>query len=320
MAHHNRHLLQLTHYHLPCSPTSALLRHAPRWKGAPSSPLVYCTRKEILTPSKVRGRRETHWKWEIGIKANHGIWSNGKNTVSRYKPKLQSWLFTNLCQLCDTNKKVLFESSTFLIKGSDNNEILFYGNRKNNVYVITTNELDDSKVACFSVIDDQTNLWHKRDSHLHLMILKHLSPHQLMKGLSKISSFNDPSPCRPCLQAKQTHVFDKVKNQMSASRCLELSCMDLIGPMQTKSPSKKKYIFVIVDDYSRYTWIIFFTHKSDTLEAFTRLGKRITDEKNAPIMAIKSDRGGEFLNDGIIVIRKRSNTNFLHQGSLNKMD
>lgn len=90
--------------------------------------------------------------------------------------------------------------------------------------------------------------------------------------------------------------------------------------MQTKSPSKKKYIFVIVDDYSRYTWIIFFTHKSDTLEAFTRLGKRITDEKNAPIMAIKSDRGGEFLNEGIIVIRKRSNTNFLHQGSLNKMD
>lgn len=83
--------------------------------------------------------------------------------------------------------------------------------------------------------------------------------------------------------------------------------------MQTKSLSKKKYIFVIVDDYSRYTWVIFFTHKSDTLEAFMRLGKRITDEKNAPIMGIKSDRGGEFLNEGIIAIRKRSNTNFLHK-------
>lgn len=127
-----------------------------------------------------------------------------------------------LCQLCDANKKVFFESSTCLIKDSDTNEILFYGNRKNNVYVITTNELDDSKVACLSVIDDQTNLWHKRASHLHLKILKHLSPHQLMKGLSKISSFNDPSPCRPCQQEKKTHVSDKVKSQMSASRCLEL--------------------------------------------------------------------------------------------------
>lgn len=65
----------------------------------------------------------------------------------------------------------------------------------------------------------------------------------------------------------QTYVSHKLKNQVSTSKCLELLHMNLVGHMQTRSLSVKN-IFVIVDDYSIYTWVIFLSHKSDAFEAF----------------------------------------------------
>jgi hypothetical protein len=37
--------------------------------------------------------------------------------------------------------------------------------------------------------------------------------------------------------------------------------MDLFGPPSHASLGGKKYCLVIVDDYSRYTWVYFFKHK-----------------------------------------------------------
>lgn len=67
----------------------------------------------------------------------------------------------------DANKKVLFESFICIMKDGDINEVLFCENRRNNVYFVTTNNFDDSNVACLSAIDDQTNLWHRRAGYLH---------------------------------------------------------------------------------------------------------------------------------------------------------
>lgn len=67
--------------------------------------------------------------------------------------------------------------------------------------------------------------------------------------------------------------------------------------METTNLSGKKYIFVIVDDYSKYTYVPFLTHKSDVFETFKIFAKKITIKKIIPIMAIKSDRSGEFINE-----------------------
>lgn len=61
----------------------------------------------------------------------------------------------------------------------------------------------------------------------------------------------------------------------------------------------KNYIFVILVKYSRYTWVFFLTYKNEAFETFNRLWKRITIEKNALIMAIKSDRGREFIYEAL---------------------
>ena len=72
--------------------------------------------------------------------------------------------------------------------------------------------------------------------------------------------------------------------------------MDLIGPSRIRSHGGNYYVFVIVDDYSRYTWTIFLTHKSDTFQNFVKLAKQIQNQKGSTIVSLRSDHGGEFDN------------------------
>jgi IS30 family transposase len=72
--------------------------------------------------------------------------------------------------------------------------------------------------------------------------------------------------------------------------------MDLLVPTRTSSLSGKKYILVIVDDYSRYTWALLLREKSDAFEAVQHLFKKIQIEQNCPIMRTCSDHGREFEN------------------------
>lgn len=53
---------------------------------------------------------------------------------------------------------------------------------------------------------------------------------------------------------------------------------------------------MIVDDYSRYTWIFFLTLKSETLKAFKKFSKVIQNEKYLKIKVLRSDHGSEFQN------------------------
>ncbi|EOY17399.1 Uncharacterized protein TCM_036561 [Theobroma cacao] len=52
--------------------------------------------------------------------------------------------------------------------------------------------------------------------------------------------------------------------------------------------------FVIVDDYSRYTWVYFLAHKNDALPTFVNHCKKVQNEKGLVIVSIRSDHGGEF--------------------------
>jgi hypothetical protein len=47
------------------------------------------------------------------------------------------------------------------------------------------------------------------------------------------------------------------KNVMTTSRPLELLHMDLFGPIAYLSIGGSKYGLVIVDDFSRFTWVFF---------------------------------------------------------------
>ena len=75
--------------------------------------------------------------------------------------------------------------------------------------------------------------------------------------------------------------------------------MDLMGPMQVESVAGKRYIFVCVDDFSKYTWVDFLREMSDTFDAFKKLIVKLKTDKGwniSKIIRIRSDHGKEFKN------------------------
>lgn len=51
--------------------------------------------------------------------------------------------------------------------------------------------------------------------------------------------------------------------------------MDLVGPTKKESRGGRKYFLVIVDDYSRFTWVAFLREKPDAYAKFKKIVKRI---------------------------------------------
>ena len=70
--------------------------------------------------------------------------------------------------------------------------------------------------------------------------------------------------------------------------------MDLCGPIPIQSLGHNKYIFVIVDDYSRFTLVSFLKEKNEAFKEFSKLCKQLQVQTNSQIISIRSDHGREF--------------------------
>jgi transposase InsO family protein len=86
---------------------------------------------------------------------------------------------------------------------------------------------------------------------------------------------------------------------MTTDRPLELLHMDLFGPIAYISIDGSKYCLVIVDDYSRFTWVFFLQEKSQTQETLKGFLRRAQNEFGLRIKKIRSDNGTEFKNSQI---------------------
>ena len=69
-----------------------------------------------------------------------------------------------------------------------------------------------------------------------------------------------------------------------------------MGPIRIESLGGKRYIMVVVDDFTRYTWVILLRSKSDAPEHIETLCTRLQNDKGLKIDQIQSDRGKEFKN------------------------
>jgi hypothetical protein len=86
---------------------------------------------------------------------------------------------------------------------------------------------------------------------------------------------------------------------MTTDRPLDLLHMDLFGPIVYISIGGSKYCLVIVDDYSRFTWVFFLQDKSQTQETLKGFFRRAQNEFRLRIKKIRSDNGTEFKNSQI---------------------
>ncbi|GKF28136.1 retrovirus-related pol polyprotein from transposon TNT 1-94 [Tanacetum coccineum] len=95
-------------------------------------------------------------------------------------------------------------------------------------------------------------LWHRHLSHLKFGAINHLARHGLVRGLLKLK-FEKDHLCSACALGKSSKKPHKPKSEDTNQEKLYLLYMYLCGPMRVASVNGKKYILVIVDDYSRFT-------------------------------------------------------------------
>jgi hypothetical protein len=99
-------------------------------------------------------------------------------------------------------------------------------------------------------------LWHRRLAHVGMKNLHKLLKREHILGLTNVH-FEKDRVCNACQAGKQVGVHHPHKNIMTTDRPLELLHMDLFGPIAYISIGGSKYCRVIVDDYSRFTWVFF---------------------------------------------------------------
>jgi transposase InsO family protein len=108
--------------------------------------------------------------------------------------------------------------------------------------------------------------------------------------------FERDRPCGACQAEKQVGAPHHAKNIMITRRPLEMLHMDLFGPIAYISIGGNKYGLVIVDDYSRFTWVFFLHDKSETQAVLKKFLKRAQNEFDGKIKKIRSDNDTEFKN------------------------
>ncbi|GKE14482.1 retrovirus-related pol polyprotein from transposon TNT 1-94 [Tanacetum coccineum] len=102
-------------------------------------------------------------------------------------------------------------------------------------------------------------LWHRRLSHLNIGTINQFTSKDLVDRLPKFKYDKDHLRSA-CEQGKSKKASFPPKLVPSTESKLELLHMDLCRPMRVESINGKKYILVIVDDYSRYTWNRLIVH------------------------------------------------------------
>ncbi|GJW95876.1 retrovirus-related pol polyprotein from transposon TNT 1-94 [Tanacetum coccineum] len=86
------------------------------------------------------------------------------------------------------------------------------------------------------------------------------------------------------------------KPKPSTNEKLQMLHMDLGGPMRVESINKKRYILIIVDDYSCFTWVKFLRKKDEAPKNIIKFLKQAQVSLNAIVRYLRTDNGAEFLN------------------------
>ncbi|GJS89286.1 putative ribonuclease H-like domain-containing protein [Tanacetum coccineum] len=199
-------------------------------------------------------------------------------------------------QFCDSDLEVAFRKHTCFVRDIKGTDIL-KGSRGTNLYTISIDEMMKSSPICLlsKASKSKSWLWHRRLNHLNFGTINDLARKDLVRGLPRLK-FEKDHLCSACQLGKSKKFSHRPKSENTNMEVLHTLHMDLCGPMRVQSIKGKKYILVIVDDYSRFTWVKFLRSKDETPEFVINFLKQIQLGLNKTVRFIRTDNGTEFVN------------------------
>nr|GFB55790.1 hypothetical protein [Tanacetum cinerariifolium] len=134
-----------------------------------------------------------------------------------------------------------------------------------------------------------------RLNHLNFDTINDLARKDLVRGLPRLIFENDHL-CSACQLGKSKKHTHKPKAENTNLEVLNTLHMDLCGPMRVQTINGKKYILVIMDDYSRFTWVKFLRSKDETPDVVIKFITQIQVGLNKIVRYVRTDNGTEFVN------------------------
>ncbi|GJZ41952.1 retrovirus-related pol polyprotein from transposon TNT 1-94 [Tanacetum coccineum] len=216
-----------------------------------------------------------------------------------YRDRYTIWKeWDTICFLSDNFVTLIskFRKHSCYVRDIDGVEVI-KGSRVSNLYTISVKDMMKSSPICLlsKASKNKSWLWHRRLNHLNFGTINDLAKKDLVRGLPRLmfKKYHLCSACQLGKSKKHTHT-SKTKN--TNLEVLNTLHMDLCGPMREQTINGKKYILVIVDDYSRFTWVKFLRSKDETSEFVIKFLKQIQVGLNKTVRYIRTDNGTEFVN------------------------
>ncbi|GJR15130.1 retrovirus-related pol polyprotein from transposon TNT 1-94 [Tanacetum coccineum] len=202
---------------------------------------------------------------EYAAIVGYGDYKLGDTIISRvyYVEGLKHNLFS-VGQFCDGGLEVAFRQHSCHIRNYDMVDLL-KGSRTTNLYSISLNDMMSASPVCLLTKASSTKswLWHRRLNHLNFGTLNELTRKNLVRGLPMLK-YDKDHLCPSCQLGKSKKASHPLKTENTNTEVLHTLHMDLCGPMRTESINGKKYVLVIVDDYTRFGWVRFLRTKDET--------------------------------------------------------
>ncbi|GJS79925.1 retrovirus-related pol polyprotein from transposon TNT 1-94 [Tanacetum coccineum] len=251
----------------------------------------------------------------LGAIMGYGDYVTGDSVISRvyYVEGLGHNLFS-VGQFCDSDLEVAFRKHTCFVRDINGTDIL-KGSRSTNLYTISMDEMMKSSPICLlsKASKSKSWLWHRRLNHLNFGTINDLARKDLVRGLPRLK-FEKDHLCSACQLGKSKKFSHRPKSENTNMEVLHTLHMDLCGPMRVQSIKGKKYILVIVDDYSRFTWVKFLRSKDETPEFVINFLKQIQVGLNKTVRFIRTDNRTEFVN--LVMSEYYESVGIFHQKSV----
>ncbi|GJY63020.1 retrovirus-related pol polyprotein from transposon TNT 1-94, partial [Tanacetum coccineum] len=267
------------------------------------------------TPTKIGEPKFHIGNDHFGAIMGYGDYVIGDSVISRvyYVEGLGHNLFS-VGQFCDSDLEIAFRKHSCFVRDMNGVDLL-KGSRSTNLYTISIDDMMKSSLVCLlsKASKIKSWLWHRRLNHLNFGTINDLARKDLVRGLPRLK-FEKDHLCSACQLGKSKKFSHKPKSENTNMEVLHTLHMDLCGPMRVQSINGKKYILVIVDDYSRFTWVKFLRSKDETPEFVINFLKQIQVGLNKTVRYIRIDNGTEFVNQ--VVSKYYKGVGIFHQKSV----
>lgn len=192
-------------------------------------------------------------------------------------------------QLAEEGNKVTISGDYLWVRDVCGTLLMKVKRTQNRLYKII---LEDSESHCLlSKTEEDAWLWHSRLGHVNFKALKLMENMKMVHGFPKLCFLKDV--CAGCLMSKQARKSFPSQSNYNIKGELELIHGYLYGLISPTTTAGNKYIFLLLDDFSRVMWAYLLKSKDEAFSVFKKFRAKVENCPERKIRVFITDRGGE---------------------------